>query len=64
MIVALQFHPEVNEDRILNLIKRFGERMENGPFVQKKEEMLGQRKYLAATNEFMFLILDKFEKMI
>jgi len=26
--------------------------------------VLGQRKYLAGTKEFMFLILDKFEKMI
>ncbi|AKB48208.1 Glutamine amidotransferase class-I [Methanosarcina sp. Kolksee] len=63
-VVALQFHPEVNEDRILSLIKRFGDVMANGPFVQKKEEMLGQSKYLAATKEFMFLVLDKFEKMI
>lgn len=61
-VVALQFHPEVNEDIIQNLIKRFGDEMVNGPFVQKKEEMLGQKKYLAATKEFMFLILDKFEK--
>ncbi len=63
-VVALQFHPEVNEERILNLIKRFGDGMENGPFVQKKEEMLGQEEYLADTKEFMFLVLDKFEKMI
>lgn len=61
-VVALQFHPEVNEDRIQNLIKRFGDGIVNGPFVQKKEEMLGKKKYLAATKEFMFLILDKFEK--
>ncbi len=63
-VVALQFHPEVNEDRIMNLIKRFGNGMENGPFVQKKEKMLGQREYLAGTKEFMFLVLDKFEKII
>lgn len=63
-VVALQFHPEVNEERILNLIKRFGDGMANGPFVQKKEEMLGQREYLASTKEFMFLVLDKLEKMV
>lgn len=63
-VAALQFHPEVNEERILNLIKRFGDGMENGPFVQKKQEMLGQEEYLADTKEFMFLALDKFEKMI
>lgn len=62
-IVALQFHSEVNEERIESLIKRFGNGMADGPFVQKKQEMLGQRKYLAGTKEFMFLILDKFEKI-
>jgi GMP synthase-like glutamine amidotransferase len=35
-----------------------------GPFVQKKQEMLGQREYLVGTKEFMFLVLDRFEKMI
>lgn len=63
-VVALQFYPEVNEDRILSLIKRFGDGMTNGPFVQKKEEMLGQKEYLASTKEFMFLILDKLKKLI
>jgi GMP synthase-like glutamine amidotransferase len=62
-VMALQFHPEVNEERIRSLIERFGERMANGLFVQKKQEMLGQREYLASTKEFMFLILDKFEIM-
>jgi GMP synthase-like glutamine amidotransferase len=62
-IVALQFHPEVNEERIKSLIKRFGDDIADGPFVQEKKEMLGQRRYLAATKEFMFLILDKFGKM-
>ena len=63
-VLALQFHPEVNEERIKSLIERFGDRMANGPFVQKKQEMLGQSEYLAGTKEFMFLVLDKFEKMI
>ena len=63
-VIALQFHPEVNEDRILNLIKRFGDGMTNRPFVQKKEEMLGQKEYLTSTKEFMFLILDKLKNLI
>ncbi|AKB56825.1 type 1 glutamine amidotransferase [Methanosarcina barkeri] len=63
-VIALQFHPEVNEDRILSLIKWFGDGMENGPFVQKKEEMLGKKEYLDATKKFMFLILDKLKKLI
>lgn len=63
-VVALQFHPEVNEERIQSLIERFGDGMAQGQFVQKKQEMLGQREYLAGTKEFMFSLLDKFEKMI
>ena len=63
-VVALQFHPEVNEERIQSLIERFGDEMANGPFIQEKKEMLGQHEYLAGTKEFMFLVLDKFEKMV
>jgi GMP synthase-like glutamine amidotransferase len=58
-VVALQFHPEVNEERIQSLIERFGDGIADRPFVQKKEEMLGQGKYLAGTREFMFMVLDK-----
>jgi GMP synthase-like glutamine amidotransferase len=61
-VVALQFHPEVIEERIKSLIKRFGNYIANGPFVQKKQEMPGQIKYLAGTKEFMFLILNKLRK--
>lgn len=63
-VVALQFHPEVNEERIQSLIDRFGDRMADGPFVQKEEEMLGQEKYLAGTKEFMFLILSRLDEMV
>ncbi len=63
-VIALQFHPEINEERIQSLIEIFGNGMANGPFVQKKQEILGQQEYLAGTKEFMFLVLDKFEKMI
>jgi hypothetical protein len=38
--------------------------MGDGPFIQKKEEMLGQRKYLVGTKKFMFILLDKFENMV
>jgi GMP synthase-like glutamine amidotransferase len=63
-VVALQFHPEVNEERIESLIKRYGDGMAEGLFVQKKMEMLGQKKYLAETKEFMFAILEKLEELI
>lgn len=63
-VVALQFHPEVTEERIESLIERFGNLMGDGPFVQDKKEMLGQKEHLACTKEFMFLILNKFEEMI
>jgi GMP synthase-like glutamine amidotransferase len=63
-VVALQFHPEVDEERIKSLIERFGEGMANGPFVQKRQEMLGKQEYLAGTKKFMFSVLDKFENMV
>ncbi|WP_440948147.1 type 1 glutamine amidotransferase [Methanosarcina sp. T3] len=62
-VVALQFHPEMNEERVESMIRRFGEEIVNGPFIQRKEEMLGQETYLAETKKFMFAVLDKFEKI-
>ncbi|KKH45460.1 type 1 glutamine amidotransferase [Methanosarcina sp. 1.H.A.2.2] len=61
--VALQFHPEVHKERVESMIMRFGGESGNGPFIQKKEEMLGQEKYLAETKKFMFKVLDKFEEI-
>lgn len=62
-VVALQFHPEVNEERVESMISRFGDELGNGPFTQKKEEMIGQEKYLTSTKGFMFTVLDRFEKI-
>ena len=62
-VVALQFHPEVHKERVESMIGRFGGELGNGPFIQRKEEMLGQKEYLASTKEFMFTVLDRFEKM-
>lgn len=62
-VVAFQFHPEVTDKRIESMIGRFGSEMGDGPFIQKKEEMLGQEEYLAGTKEFMFTVLDKFEEI-
>lgn len=62
-VVALQFHPEVHEERVESMIGRFGREIGEGPFIQRKEEMVGQEKYLASTKEFMFTVLDRFEKL-
>ncbi|MHC1757738.1 MAG: type 1 glutamine amidotransferase [Methanosarcina sp.] len=62
-VLALQFHPEVHKERVKSMIGRFGSEMGSGPFIQKKEEMPGQEEYLAGTKEFMFMVLDKFEKI-
>jgi len=62
-VVALQFHPEVHEERVESMIGRFGREIGEGPFIQRKEEMVGQEKYLASTKEFMFTVLDRFEKI-
>ncbi|HIH75206.1 MAG TPA: amidotransferase [Methanosarcina sp.] len=62
-VIALQFHPEVTDERIKSMIGRFGLAIGSGPFIQKKEEMLGQEMYLAGTKEFMFKLLDRFEEM-
>lgn len=63
-VVALQFHPEATDERIRSMIGRFGLEIGDGLYMQKKEEMLGQERYLAETKEFMFKLLDVFEKMV
>ncbi len=63
-VVAMQFHPEVHDERVESMISRFGEELGEGPFIQKKEEMLGQEGYLAGSKEFMFSVLDKFREMV
>lgn len=62
-VVALQFHPEATDERIKTMTGGFGPTIESGPFIQKKEEMLGQKEYLASTKEFMFTVLDRLEKL-
>ncbi len=62
-VVALQFHPEVHEERVESMIGRFGGELGKGPFIQKKEEMVGQEEHLAETKEFMFIVLDKFKEI-
>jgi hypothetical protein len=54
----------VDKERVESMIMRFGEELGNGPFIQKKEEMLGQKEYLASTKEFIFTVLDRFEKLM
>ncbi|KKG18186.1 amidotransferase [Methanosarcina sp. 2.H.T.1A.6] len=63
-VVALQFHPEATDERIKTMIGKSGPIIENGQFIQKKEEMLGQKEYLAETKKFMFKVLDRFEKIM
>ncbi len=63
-VVALQFHPEATDERIKTMIGKFGPIIENGQFIQKKEEMLGQKEYLTSTKELMFTVLDRFEKIM
>jgi hypothetical protein len=63
-VVALQFHPEATDERIKTMIGRFGLDFMGEPFIQKKEEMLGREDYLAGIKEFLFTVLDKFEKII
>lgn len=61
-VLALQFHPEVNEERIRSLIERFEAEMGDGPYIRKKEIMFGQEEYLAESKKFLYSVLDYFGK--
>ena len=63
-VLALQFHPEVNEERIESLIERFGTEIAEGPFIRQKEKMLGQTESLFESKKFLYSVLDKFESRL
>ncbi|MDD4498001.1 MAG: type 1 glutamine amidotransferase [Methanosarcinaceae archaeon] len=63
-VLALQFHPEVNEERIGSLIERFGTEIAEGPFILQKEKMLGQTESLFESKKFLYSVLDKFESQL
>lgn len=58
--LALQFHPEVNEDLLLKWMEESRGEMPKGPFVQRPEEILHQADRLERLEELFYRLLDRF----
>lgn len=59
-VLALQFHPEVTYDSLDLLFRHSASQSFSGPFVQKFEVILQQKKYLSQTKSIMFSLLDEY----
>jgi len=58
-IVGLQFHPEISETAINDLITNGDAELIHSPYIQNIEEIKEGKKYLQQNKEIMFSLLDK-----
>lgn len=58
-VLGLQFHLEVTEQSIKNMVKNAGNELIDGKYIQTENEILSQTKYIESNNKKMFEILDK-----
>jgi len=64
-VLALQFHPEVDESCVENLLENCSSDLaEKGKYVSSGDEIRGRDDLLEASANLMFSILDWFEEMI
>jgi GMP synthase-like glutamine amidotransferase len=59
IVLGLQFHLEVTEQSIKNMIKNAGDELIGGKYIQTEIEILSQTKYIESNNNIMFEILNK-----
>lgn len=63
-VVGLQFHPEFSEAKLQEIVALHGDKIQSGPYVQMPDEFLGRHEYLREAKEFLFKLLDNFEKIV
>ena len=60
-VLGLQFHFEMNETVIEDMLQYEGEELEEpGPFIQSKEKVRSHYHYLQQNKKDLFILLDKF----
>jgi GMP synthase-like glutamine amidotransferase len=63
-VLALQFHPEVDEQCLSNLVtKRRSDLQDGGRYVQSEAEILNKPEMIESSARLMFSILDRFEDL-
>lgn len=59
-IIGLQFHPEVTEETLKAFIRYGANEIKRDKFVQSKQEIIKNKKFIKINNEILYKILDKF----
>lgn len=57
-VLGLQFHLEVTEESIKNMIKNAGNELVGGNFIQSESAILSQTQFIEANNKMMFELLN------
>ena len=62
-ILALQFHLEVTPEIVVELLEKSAHDLVPGSFVQDPEAMKGQTELFSLCHEYLFKLLDAFERL-
>lgn len=63
-VVGLQFHLEMNNMTIRNVIENCRDELIEGKYIQNEEKMLDKDTFLAESKLLMFMLMDNFDGMI
>ncbi|AKB32312.1 Glutamine amidotransferase class-I [Methanosarcina siciliae HI350] len=63
-VVGLQFHLEMSNETIGNVIENCRDELVEGRYIQKEDEMLNRPDLLKESEQLMFRLLDNLEKTI
>jgi GMP synthase-like glutamine amidotransferase len=63
-IMGLQFHLEMSEKTIRNVIENCKDEITEGEYIQSKDEMLDRKDILTESKKLMFRLMDNLEKVI
>jgi GMP synthase-like glutamine amidotransferase len=63
-IIGLQFHLEMSNRAIQNVIENCKDELIEGTYIQNEEEMLDKDSFLAESKLLMFRMLDNFQEII
>jgi GMP synthase-like glutamine amidotransferase len=63
-VIGLQFHLEMSNQTIRNVIENCRDELVKGKYIQKENEMLGRADLLKESGQLMCRLLDNLEKII
>jgi GMP synthase-like glutamine amidotransferase len=63
-VIGLQFHVEMSDQTIRNVIENCRDELVEGKYIQKEDEMLGREDFLIDSKRLMFRLMDNLEKAI